>query len=592
VGILDEDVARVREATNMVAVVSEHIALKRVGRRYQGLCPFHAEKTPSFSVNPELGLYHCFGCGAGGDAIRFVREVEHLDFATAVERLAAKAGITLRYDDAAVGRDRQRRDRLVEATAAAVAFYHRLLLEDPGAGVARKYLRSRGFDGDVARAFSLGWSPDSYDALSLHLQRDKKFARQDVLDAGLAFVNRVNKLQDFFRSRVMFPIFDVRGDPVAFGGRALEGGPKYKNSPESTIYQKSRILYGLNWAKPEVVAKSEAVICEGYTDVIAFFGAGVPRAVATCGTALAEDHVKVLRNFAPNLVLAYDADDAGQNAALRIYQWEASYEIRLSVADLPPGQDPADVGLADPARLAAAVEGARPFLEFRIQRLLRAADLASVEGRAAAAKSAVAVIAEHPNDLVRDQYLMQLAERVGIDVDRLRRAAASGAGSASTAVPAPGGAERRRLPARDRAEVEALRVAVHEPALVADRLDAVLFADPVLREAYCLLARSATFHEALEQAGGEVHELLQRLAVEDLPWADDAATYATSVLVQLVEAAGTRRLAVMVRTGDDRASELKAVLETLVSNRSAGTWTVAADAAEQLLPWVAGSGEE
>jgi DNA primase len=321
VGILDEDVARVREATNMVAVVSEHIALKRVGRRYQGLCPFHAEKTPSFSVNPELGLYHCFGCGAGGDAIRFVREVEHLDFATAVERLAAKAGITLRYDDAAVGRDRQRRDRLVEATAAAVAFYHRLLLEDPGAGVARKYLRSRGFDGDVARAFSLGWSPDSYDALSLHLQRDKKFARQDVLDAGLAFVNRVNKLQDFFRSRVMFPIFDVRGDPVAFGGRALEGGPKYKNSPESTIYQKSRILYGLNWAKPEVVAKSEAVICEGYTDVIAFFGAGVPRAVATCGTALAEDHVKVLRNFAPNLVLAYDADDAGQNAALRIYQW-------------------------------------------------------------------------------------------------------------------------------------------------------------------------------------------------------------------------------------------------------------------------------
>jgi len=600
VGILDEDVARVREATNMVAVVSEHLALKRVGRRYQGLCPFHAEKTPSFSVNPELGLYHCFGCGAGGDAIRFVREIEHLDFATAVERLAAKAGITLRYDDAAAGKDRQRRDRLVEATAAAVAFYHRLLLEDQGAGVARKYLRSRGFDGDVARAFSLGWSPDGYDALSVHLQRDRKFARQDVLDAGLAFVNRVNKLQDFFRARVMFPIFDVRGDPVAFGGRALEGGPKYKNSPESPIYQKSRVLYGLNWAKADVVARSEAVICEGYTDVIAFFGAGVPRAVATCGTALAEDHVKVLRNFAPNLVLAYDADDAGQNAALRIYQWEASYEIRLSVADLPPGQDPADVGLSDPARLAAAVDGARPFLQFRIERLLRAADLTSVEGRAAAAKSAVALIAEHPDDLVRDQYLMQLAEQVGIDVDRLRRAAAAGTGAGAqrtTEAPAggraPGAAtDRRRSPARDRAEVEALRVAVHEPALVVDRLDAGLFADPVVREAYCLLASSATFHEALERAGGEVHELLQRLAVEDLPWSDDATTYATSVLVQLVEAAGTRRLATMVRTGDDRASELKAVLERLVSNRSAGTWTVAADAAAQLLPWVAGSGEE
>ena len=606
-GILDEDVARVREATDMVALVSEHVGLRRVGRRYQGLCPFHAEKTASFSVNPELGLYHCFGCGVGGDAIQFVREVEHLDFAEAVERLAAKAGITLRYDDANTTRDRQRRDRLVEAMAAAVAFYHRLLLEDPGAGVARKYLRSRGFDGDVARAFSIGWAPDRYDALSVHLQQ-QKFARQDLLDAGLAFVNRVNKLQDFFRARVLFPIFDVRGDPVAFGGRALEGGPKYKNSPESPIYQKSRVLYGLNWAKADIVGKSEAVICEGYTDVIAFFGAGVPRAVATCGTALAEDHVKVLRNFAPNLVLAYDADDAGQNAALRIYQWEASYEIRLSVADLPPGKDPADVGLDDPARLAAAVEGARPFLAFRLERLLRAADLASVEGRAAAAKAAVAIIADHPDDLVRDQYLMLLADRVGIDVDRLRRAtvdARPGAAGGPARPREPGrrradgsgdsaaeGAARRRPPAYDRSEIEALRVAVHEPALVADRLDDALFADPVVHESYGLLASSATFHEALERAGGEVHELLQRLAVEDLPWGEDPATYATSVLVQLVEAAGTRRLVEMVRTGDDRASELKAVLETLVSNRSAGTWTVAADAAAQLLPWVAGSGEE
>jgi len=606
VGILDEDVARVREATNMVAVVSEHLALKRVGRRYQGLCPFHAEKTASFSVNPELGLYHCFGCGAGGDAIRFIREIEHLDFATAVERLAAKANITLRYDDAAVTKDRQRRDRLVEAMAAAVDFYHGLLLDDPGAGVARRYLRSRGIDGDVARAFSIGWSPDRYDALSLHLQQ-RKFARQDLLDAGLAFVNRVNKLQDFFRARVLFPIYDVRGDPVAFGGRALEGHPKYKNSPESPIYQKSRVLYGLNWAKPDIVARSEAVICEGYTDVIAFFGAGVPRAVATCGTALAEDHVRVLRNFAPNLVLAYDADDAGQNAALRIYQWEASYEIRLSVADLPPGKDPADVGLVDPARLAAAVESARPFLQFRLERLLRAADLASVEGRAAAAKGAVGLVAEHPDDLVRDQYLMQLADRVGIDVDRLRRATAEaepgrpdgpgrgrgsdrGDGSGGRARPEP--PARRRPPALDRSEVEALRVAVHEPALVAERLDGGLFLDPVVHEAFCLLAASATFHEALERAGGDVHDLLQRLAVEDLPWGDDAANYATSVVVQLVEAAGTRRLAAMVRSGDDRASELKVVLETLVANRSAGTWSVAADAAEQLLPWVAGSGEE
>jgi DNA primase len=201
-------------------------------------------------------------------------------------------------------------------------------------------------------------------------------------------------------------------------------------------------------------------------------------------------------------------------------------------------------------------------------------------------------VAEHPNDLVRDQYLMQLAERVGIDVDRLRREAATPAGPAPARRDEAGNGVRPRPPALDRSEVEALRVAVHEPALVAALLDEVLFMDPVVHDAYVVLASSATFHEALERAGGEVHDLLERLAVEDLPWGDDATTYAISVVVQLVEAAGTRQLAVMARSGDDRASELKAVLEKLVSNRSAGTWSVAADAASQLLPWVAGSGEE
>ncbi|MGH9037463.1 MAG: DNA primase, partial [Acidimicrobiia bacterium] len=218
-GILDEDVARVREATNIVAVVSEHLALRRVGRRYQGLCPFHTEKSASFSVNAELGLYHCFGCGVGGDAISFVREVEHLDFVGAVERLAARAGIQLRYDDAAVGKERNRRQRLAETVAAAAGFYHQLLLEAPEAGTARRYLRSRGYDGDVARRFQLGFAPDRFDALAQHLSA-KKFSRQDLLDAGLCFVNRADRLQDHFRGRVMIPISDSRGEAVGFGGRA------------------------------------------------------------------------------------------------------------------------------------------------------------------------------------------------------------------------------------------------------------------------------------------------------------------------------------------------------------------------------------
>ncbi len=592
-GILDEDVARVREATNIVAVVSEHLALRRVGRRYQGLCPFHTEKTPSFTVNPELGLYHCFGCGVGGDAISFVREVDHLDFVGAVERLAGRAGIQLRYDDAAVGKERNRRQRLVETVAAASGFYHHLLLEAPEAGPARRYLRSRGYDGDVARRFQLGFAPDRFDALAQFLSA-KKFSRQDVLDAGLCFVNRADRLQDHFRDRVIFPIYDPRGDAVGFGGRALAaGGPKYKNSPDSAVYQKSRILYGLNWAKEDIVAKSEAVVCEGYTDVLAFFLAGVPRAVATCGTALVEDHIRVLKNFTPALVLAYDADDAGQAAAERIYQWEARYDMRLTVADLPPGQDPADVGRSDPAALVAAVAGARPFLRFRLDRLLGSADLRSAEGRARTAKAAVALVAEHPDDLVRDQYLMDLAGRLDIDVDRLRRAVTTPGARperAATSPPPPEARAPRRAP-QEGPEVEALRVAVHAPELVAGRIRAEVFADPVIREAFVALASSTTFHEALERAGAGA-DLLERLAVEDPPWGVDPDPYATSVLVQVMEAAASRQLRVMVRAADDRASELKHVLDELVAARQGGDWAVAHRAAAQLLPWVGASGEE
>ena len=230
-GILADDIARVRAATDFVAVASEHIALKRVGRRWVGLCPFHTEKSGSFSVNAEEGLYYCFGCGAGGDAIRFVQEVEHLDFADAVERLAARAGIQVHYDTVAVSQERQRRATLLEAMEKAVEWYHQRLLTGRDAAPARSYLRSRGYDGDVVRAYRLGWAPDDWDALSkaLHLPTDV------LHDCGLGRINKIGRQQDEFRARLLFPIFDVRGDAIAFGGRALPGaqGPKYKNSPES-----------------------------------------------------------------------------------------------------------------------------------------------------------------------------------------------------------------------------------------------------------------------------------------------------------------------------------------------------------------------
>src|SRR5581483_12017813 len=423
-GIVAEDIARVRDATDFVELAGEHIALKKVGQRYIGLCPFHAEKSPSFSINADEKLYYCFGCQAKGDVITFVREVEHLEFAEAVERLAAKAGVHIRYDEVAVSRDRQKRDRLVEVMKKAVDWYHERLLSGDDAAAARSYLRSRGYDGDVVRQFQLGWAPDDWDALARTLK-----VGDDVLrDTGLGFVNRRQRQQDAFRGRVMFPIFDTKGDAVAFSGRALPGadGPKYKNSAESPLYSKSKVLYGLNWAKADVVRAGEVIICEGSTDVIGFFLAGVPRAVAGWGTALTEDQIRTLKNFARRLVLAYDADAAGQSAAERLYEWEKRYEVDIAVADLPPGSDPADLARSDPDRLRAAVEEARPFLAFRIERALSAASLSTPEGRARAAGAALAMIREHPDEFVRDQYVMEVSTRTRIEADPLREALKKG----------------------------------------------------------------------------------------------------------------------------------------------------------------------
>jgi DNA primase len=591
-GILDDDVAKVREATDLVALAGEHIALKRVGLRFMGLCPFHTEKTPSFSINPGLGVYHCFGCQKSGDAITFIRETEHLDFVEAVERLAARAGITLRYDSANVGKDRKRKERLSEVVGAAIAFYHRLLMEAPDGGPGRKHLRSRNFDGDAARRFQLGWAPDGFDALSVHLQRGG-YERKDVLDAGLAFVNRANKLQDQFRARLMFPIYDSRGEPAGFGGRALgDQMPKYKNSPETPIYQKSRLLYGLNWAKGEIVARGEVVICEGYTDVMAFALAGTPNAVATCGTALADEHFQILKNLARKVVLAYDSDAAGQAAADRWYEWEQRYEVQVQVADLPPGRDPGDLWKEDPAALPAAVERAAPFLQFRIDRLLAGADLRTLESRAGVAEAAAAIVAAHPNELVRDQYVMKLAGTLEIDADHLRAAVRAGPRRRPEPERRPGN-EAAVTPTRptqvDRRELDVLRWAIHEPELVADWLDASLFVDPTARAVFDLLVDSATFHEALAASDGPTREVLQRLAVEEPAVADDddeRETLGARLMTNTVEPAAQRLLTTMLRDGDyDRASEVKVLLSAMAHHREVGDWEAARRDAEQLVGW-------
>ncbi len=602
-GILDEDVARVRDTADIVALVGEHLALKRVGARYRGLCPFHQEKTPSFYVNPDLAVFHCFGCGVSGDAITFVREMEHLDFVDAVERLAARSGITLRYDDKRTNQDRSRKTRLSETVGAAIDEYHRLLLDSPDAGLARRYLRSRGFDGDAVRRFKLGWAPDEWDHLSRLLQK-AGYKREDLVESGLAFVNRVNKLQDQFRKRLLFPIYDARGEPAGFGGRALDGdGPKYKNSPENPLYYKSRLLYGLNWAKADIVAQGQVIVCEGYTDVMAFALAGAPNAVATCGTALTDDHVRALKNLARRVVLAYDADAAGQGAAEKWYAWEAEYDIELRVAALPNGQDPADVFQESPEALLRAVEEATPFLQFRIDRLLNSSDLGTPEGSGKAGQAAAQIVAEHPNELVRDQYVMQLAPRLGIQVEAMRQAvsaAGTRGGSASTALPRATPrrrydtdgddlADAPRIPPRrpiDRRELDLLRWAIHEPEMVAEWLDAELFGDPIARAAFVLLAQSATFREALDASEGDVRNLLERLAVEEPAGDGEPETIAARLLVNAVEPRGTELLQQLLDAGDDRASEVKRTLDELAHGREVGDWITAETASRRLVGWI------
>lgn len=510
-GIVDEDIVRVRESTDIVAIITQYTQLKRVGRRFSGLCPFHGEKTPSFSVNAEEGFYYCFGCQESGDAISFVRAKEQLDFAAAVEWLANKANITLRYTDANEGESRKRRSKLYDAIETAVEWYHKRLLTSPDAGPARAYLRDRGFTGELVREFKMGWAPDEWDALSNSL----RLPNQDLIDSGLGFINRRNRQQDAFRGRVMFPIFDAQSRAVGFGGRILPGSDdpaKYKNSSESQVYAKSRVLYGLNWAKTDIVKADEVVVCEGYTDVIGFFQADVPRAVATCGTALTDEHVKLLRKFARRVVLSFDADAAGQNAAARFYEWEKSYDLDVVVADLPDGADPGELAQKDPERLRQAIANAKPFLGFRVERSLDAGNYDTAEGRARTAEGALALVAEHPDPLVRDQYADVIARRCRLETALVRRILEQGA----RPVQQRQMSQVRRAPEdRQSPELEALRLTIVKSDEMRALIVPDLFIDELYAATFNAMVSTPSLREAIDFGGPEVGELIQRLSVED-----------------------------------------------------------------------------
>jgi len=417
-----DDIDLVREKTDLVELAAEVTKVKRSGRSTMAVCPFHSEKTPSLSIDGSRGLYHCFGCGKSGDVFKWVEETQTVDFTGALELLARRAGVTLTIDPEAAKR-RSHRERLVEATSIAIEFYTDRLKLGQDAGSARSYLRSRGYDGEVVDKFQLGYSPEGWEELVRHL-RDRGIRDDTMQKAGLASGTRKGGVVDRFRGRVMFPIFDLRGDPVGFGARVLDGdGPKYLNTPETSIYHKSRLLYGLNWSKSDIVRRDTSVVVEGYTDVIAMHSAEMPIAVATCGTALGEDHLDLLRRFSERVVLAFDADEAGVGAALRGFERSVPGDLDLRVAALPEGKDPADVvadGNADALR--AAVEESVPLLQVRIDSELGRFDLDEPESRAKAVKAAAAVIALHPDGITRHEYANGVSRNTGVELKFIEQA--------------------------------------------------------------------------------------------------------------------------------------------------------------------------
>jgi DNA primase len=452
-----EDIDGLRSQADIVTVVSDHTQLKRAGSRMKGLCPFHSEKTPSFTVDPGQGFWHCFGCGEGGDVYDFLQRIQGLSFTEAVEQLARRTGYTLHYEDLTPGQRRRlgERSRLVEINQAALELFQQWLYTEQGE-VARDYLKSRGFGKADADRFALGYAPNTWESLVREL-KSRGFGIDELVKVGLAAQNDRGGVRDRFRGRLIFPVFDASGDPIGFGGRVLPGldygdfePPKYYNSPETPLYRKTRVLYGLSNARTDMAATGEVLICEGYTDVMALHQAGFGNAVATCGTAVGAEHFRVLSRYVNRVVLAFDSDAAGVKAAEKA--WEQASEVdreasatgtaagfRVRVLVLPDDADPAEyVQREGVEALRDRVDEATPVVPFLLRSHLAMADTSTETGRTAALRDAVGLLGQEPDpDLrrawarteiadvlgVSEEWVQQTAARAGVTLDRHQGAA-------------------------------------------------------------------------------------------------------------------------------------------------------------------------
>ncbi|MCC9206105.1 DNA primase [Arthrobacter sp. zg-Y769] len=430
-----EDIDEVRLRTDIKAVIDGYVTLKSAGiGSFKGLCPFHDERSPSFHVRPQVGTYHCFGCGESGDVISFVQKMDHGTFSETVEKLAARLGYELHYEDGGTGPRREdvgKRQRLLDAHKVAAEFF-RSQLGTQGAAAARNFLQERGFDPAAAEHFGVGYAPQGWDSLLKHLT-SKGFTREELAETGMFSTGSdASRFYDRFRGRLIWPIRDLTGAVIGFGARKLyedDQGPKYLNTPETPLYKKSQVLYGIDLAKRDIAKTRQLVVVEGYTDVMACHLAGITTAVATCGTAFGTDHIKIARRLLSDdgtggeVIFTFDGDAAGQKAALRAFEEDQRFTAQTYVAVDPNGMDPCDIRQTHgDSAVAELIASRRPLFEFAIRSTLRKFDLNTVEGRVSALRAAAPVVADIRDPAMRPGYARELAGWLGTDVDDVSRA--------------------------------------------------------------------------------------------------------------------------------------------------------------------------
>lgn len=570
--IRDEDVAYLKANAPIAEIIGEYVQLRSAGGgQLKGLCPFHDEKTPSFHVTPSRGYFHCFGCQTGGDVITFMMKLDHTTFSETVERIADRMGFTLTYIEGGASPRGQgsQRLRLIEAHRIAAEFYTANLGAAGPAQVGREFLQARGFDQSAAAHFGVGYAPDEWDALTKHL-RGRGFSVEELLAAGLAKEGQRGPI-DRFRHRLVWPIRDLSGDVVGFGARKLstdpaDTSPKYLNSPETAIYKKNQVLYGLDLAKKEIARTRQAVVVEGYTDVMAAHLAGVTTAVATCGTAFGEEHIRILRRllmdddaFRGEVIFTFDGDEAGQKAALKAFDDDQRFVAQTFVAVEPHGMDPCELRQAHGDDAVRDLIAKRvPLFEFAMRSTIRKYDLERAEGRVGALTAVAPLIGRIRDRSLQPEYVRAVAGWLGMELDvvtravrdRAGRGAATGAGTPSASGPAETDETWRpdRRDPRLSLEREALKAALQGHAPAWTEIEADAFTHPAYAGIFAAMrsADGTPWQDAVLDACAD--ERLRSLATELIvePILADAATldrYGQSVVARLREQAIGRTLA-------------------------------------------------